>query len=83
MPYRSTNGSEDDSIGALCRCKRLVCEGVVVRVYRALHIVSANRVKTSSIATYTTEQVFLVIEGVVCVLLNHLEDLDRFCDNLL
>jgi hypothetical protein len=34
-------------------------------------------------ATYSSEQVLFEVELVVCVLLNHLEDLDCLCDDLM
>jgi hypothetical protein len=39
--------------------------------------------RSSFCATYPSEQVLLKVELVVCVLLNHLEDLDRLCDDLM
>jgi hypothetical protein len=44
--------------------------------------VNACFLKMSSCCTHTSEQVFLEVECVVCMLLDHLKDLDGLCDDL-
>jgi hypothetical protein len=53
-----------------------------VCVYRALFKVNACCLDLSSYCTHASEQVFLEVECVVRVLLDHLKDLDGLCDDL-